>query len=57
MTRTNGCKNWRCRYYDTTMMLHCARATTIAHTLPRNMCSAGETVTLKARPNWKAGVK
>ena len=24
--RTKGCKNWRCRYYDTTMVLHCARS-------------------------------
>lgn len=24
--RTNGCKNWRCRDYDTTMVLHCARS-------------------------------
>lgn len=26
MMRTNGCKNWRCRDYDTTMLLHCARS-------------------------------
>ena len=26
MMRTNGCKNWRCRDYGTTMVLHCARS-------------------------------
>ena len=39
--RIKGCKNWRCRYYDSTMMMHCARSISAEDDRPYALdCSA-----------------